>query len=77
MNELFSILGPESKEGFNAYDGLAQTMHAAGQLAGAEAAYSYMVPQMWRLFGGDNPELTYAFVLFEHCGRVRCAAKRR
>ncbi|MFN4125415.1 hypothetical protein [Pannonibacter indicus] len=44
---------------------------------GRKAAYSYMVPQMWRLFGDDNPELTYAFVLFEHCGRVRCAAKRR
>ncbi|MEH0073226.1 CHAT domain-containing tetratricopeptide repeat protein [Pannonibacter sp. Pt2] len=56
MNELFSIFGPESKEGYNAYDGLAQTMHAAGQLAGAEAAYSYMVPQMWRLFGGDDPD---------------------
>ena len=56
MNELFSIFGPESKEGYDAYDGLAQTMHAAGQLAGAEAAYSYMVPQMWRLFGADDPD---------------------
>lgn len=57
MNELFSIFGPESKEGFNAYDGLAQTMHAAGQLAGSEAAYSYMEPEMLRLFGRDDPDV--------------------
>ncbi|WP_430512322.1 hypothetical protein [Pannonibacter phragmitetus] len=57
MNDLFLIFGRDSKEGFNAYDGLAQTMHAAGQLAGAEAAYSYMEAEMLRLFGRDDPDV--------------------
>ncbi|WP_337267565.1 CHAT domain-containing protein [Oryzifoliimicrobium ureilyticus] len=68
MNVLFTYYGPNSKAGFNAYDGLAQSMHAAGQLAGAEAAYHYVYSEARRIFGEDDPDVwrmgnNYAAVL--------------
>ena len=49
--------GKDSAESLLAYDGLAQTMHGAGKLANAEAAYEYIYNQGLKALGEDSPDL--------------------
>ncbi|HXV32325.1 MAG TPA: tetratricopeptide repeat protein, partial [Sinorhizobium sp.] len=57
MNYLYGYFGPDSREGHSAYEGLAQTLHAAGQLAGAEAAYRYVYQSALKSLGEDHPDV--------------------
>jgi len=57
LNVLADHFGMGSAEGLSAYDGLAQTMHAAGQLAPAEAAYQFIYETGLKSLGEDSPDL--------------------
>jgi hypothetical protein len=57
LNILADHFGIGSAEGLSAYDGLAQTLHASGQLASAEAAYQYIYETGLKSLGEDNAEL--------------------
>ncbi|MFE0015241.1 CHAT domain-containing protein [Mesorhizobium sp. NPDC059054] len=57
LTVLADHFGMGSVEVLNAYDGLAQTMHAAGQLASAEAAYQYIYENGLKSLGEDNADL--------------------
>lgn len=57
LNVIADHFGMGSVEGLSAYDGLAQTLHAAGQLASAEAAYQYIYDTGLKSLGEDNADL--------------------
>ncbi|CAM5309884.1 hypothetical protein MAUB1S_05393 [Mycolicibacterium aubagnense] len=57
LTVLADHFGMGSVEALNAYDGLAQSMHAAGQLASAEAAYQYIYENGLKSLGEDNVDL--------------------
>lgn len=57
LDILANHFGMSSVEALNAYDGLAQTMHAAGQLASAEAAYQYIYENGLKSLGENNADL--------------------
>lgn len=57
LNILADHFGIGSVESLSAYDGLAQTLHAWGQLAPAEAAYQFIYETGLKSLGEDNPEL--------------------
>lgn len=57
LNILADHFGMGSAEGLSAYDGLAQTLHASGQLASAEAAYQYIYETGLKSLGEDNADL--------------------
>lgn len=57
LTVLADHFGMGSVEALNAYDGLAQTMHASGQLASAEAAYQYIYETGLKSLGEDNVDL--------------------
>jgi hypothetical protein len=55
MNLLFRHFGDGSREGLSAYDGLAQTLQAAGNLPAAEAAYRYVYDESLKALGENDP----------------------
>lgn len=57
LTVLADHFGMNSLEALNAYDGLAQSMHASGQLASAEAAYQYIYENGLKSLGEDNVDL--------------------
>ena len=57
MNYLYAYFGSDSREGNSAYEGLAQTLHAAGHLPSAEAAYRYVYKSMLQTQGEDDPDV--------------------
>ncbi|MBN9220525.1 MAG: CHAT domain-containing protein [Mesorhizobium sp.] len=57
LNILADHFGMGSTEALSAYDGLAQTLHAWGQLASAEAAYQFIYETGLKSLGEDNPDL--------------------
>lgn len=57
MNYLSAYFGSDSREGNSAYEGLAQTLHAAGHLPSAEAAYRYIYKSMLQTQGEDDPDV--------------------
>lgn len=56
LNILADHFGMNSAEGLSAYDGLAQSLHASGQLAPAEAAYQYIHETGLKSLGEDNAD---------------------
>jgi len=57
LNIIADHFGMGSVEALSAYDGLAQTLHAGGQLASAEAAYQYIYDTGLKSLGEDNADL--------------------
>lgn len=57
LNILANHYGMGSAEALSAYDGLAQTLHGAGQLASAEAAYQFIYETGLKSLGEDNADL--------------------
>ncbi|TPL95532.1 CHAT domain-containing tetratricopeptide repeat protein [Mesorhizobium sp. B2-3-12] len=57
LNILADHFGMGSTEALSAYDGLAQTLHAWGQLASAEAAYQFIYETGLKSLGEDNADL--------------------
>jgi len=57
MTYLFRSFGEDSQEGLTAYDGLAQTLHAAGKLSEAEAAYRYVFDASRKALGENHPNV--------------------
>lgn len=57
LNVLSGHFGMGSVEALSAYDGLAQTLQASGQLAAAEASYQYIYEIGMKSLGEDSPDL--------------------